>query len=110
MDNDNNKLLQYQCKEMFPYYKNDLSNDKIKYIKQLLSNNKDIDKKSFFCSENKIILDVETNGCITPNQSNQNQSNQIQSKKKSKYVVYNKIVQISYLLLDKNNNIIIISI
>ena len=132
MDNDNINILQYQCKEMFPYYKNDLSNDKIKYIKQLLSNNKDIDKKkSTFCSDNKIILDVETNGCITPNQSKQNQlkqnqlkqnqlkqnqlkqnqlkQNQLkqnQLKQKSKYVVYNKIVQISYLLLDKNNNII----
>jgi DNA polymerase III epsilon subunit-like protein len=96
MNNDDNIKIYDQCKKMFPYYKNDINSDKSKYVKQILIN------KNINTTNNKIILDVETNGCIIP----QNKQNKQNKKNKLKQITYNKIVQISYLLLDNNNNII----
>jgi hypothetical protein len=76
--NNNEQYIYEQCKEMFSHYKNNIESDKIKYIEQIFTD------KNINTTNNKMILDVETNGCFM----SENIKN-IQNKSKYKSKAYN---------------------
>lgn len=80
--------------ELFPIKLS--SPERITYINQLQNNN--INNNT----NNKIILDVETNGIFTYNKYKDKHKH----NKHKQQPISNKIVQLSYMILDINNNII----